>query len=219
MVNRRRFLALVGAGSIGALAGCPTPPDPPNHTETPSNPTGNDSDSDVDAPENFTGNLTGIEPDGTPPDVPNHEYCTSGDRSQHPVFVDLGKVKYGDVGQWELRISETEIEVGNSFAIELQNVGSESMEYGNKWEYNLQLYTEQGWQEIRWLKKQVPYKDISTTIQPTSGLRWEFYASAAGMVATHPYSNYMIVCPELPPGRYRFICGDVPVAVQFNIHS
>lgn len=216
MVNRRRFISLISAGSVGALAGCPTPPDPPDHnTSTPSSP--DDSTTDDNKPDNFDGNLQGIKPEGAPPDIPNYEYCTTGGRSQHPVFVDLGKVENGDYEDWELRISSTNIEVGNSFAIELKNTSSESIEFGNKWRYNLQLYTEQGWQEVRWLKKNIPYKDITKMIEPESGVRWEFYSSAAGIIATHPYSNHMVVCPELPPGRYRFICGSFPIAVQFNI--
>lgn len=218
MVNRRRFLGLIGAGSIGALAGCPTPPDPPDHNTTPTNQTPTDGTSD-NMPDNFNGNLQGIKPEGQPPAIPNHEFCTTGDRSQHPVFVDLGKVKTGDYEDWELRVSSTNIDVGKSFAIELKNTSSTAIEFGNKWRFNIQLYTEQGWQEVRWLKKQIPYKDISRMVEPGSGVRWEFYSSAAGIIATHPYSNYMVVCPELPPGRYRFICGDFPVAVQFNIVS
>jgi len=207
-MDRRRFIGLLASASFGTLAGCPRPPNSPKNNTT--------NQSFKNSSE-FSGDLTGVVPESTPPSIPTNTHCSNKGKSMHYAFVDFGKVKQGDFESWELRISETNISIGDSFSIEIQNTSSNTLEFGNRFKYNLQLYTENGWQEIRWLEKSISYEDVTVSVEPDDGIRWNFYATPNGIIAPHPKSDIMSICPELPPGRYRFICGYVPVSVQFNI--
>lgn len=212
MKSRRQFLQSLGALSVVGLAGCGAPPDPPDsNTTQPANTTQNTTVEPV------FNELDGVKPDYPPKNIPANSQCFSEQFSKHPVFVDFGKVTYGDSDGLQLRVSDVDLELGQAFSIGLQNSQETAIELPSKWRFNLQLYTQNGWQEIRWVTGNTNYTKEETTVPPDSGYVWEFYTSTDGLLANHPFREDLRVCPEVQPGRYRFIFDEQNIAVQFEI--
>lgn len=208
MVSRRRFIQTIVVGGVAGLAGCGTPPGPPNgepptETETPKG--------------EFAGEFTKIQPDGIPDNRPSLTACNQKSLTNHPILVNLGEVQTGDSGPWQLRITDTELDIGETFAIQLLNTSDSVQTTNPKEQYNFQAYTDRGWSEIRWMKEQVEYSEESVEIQPGEGYIWAFYTTEEGLVAGHPQGDKLTICPEVQEGRYRFIFSEPSIAVHFNI--
>lgn len=214
MKSRRQVLRSLGVLGAAGIAGCGTPPDPPSSNEETETST---KTTTKPTSESAFSSLTSISPDYAPKAIPSNSHCFEKDVSRHPIFVDFGEIQYGDAGGWRMRASGVEFTLGESFTIGLQNVSGETIEASSKWRFNLQLYTENGWQEIRWVTGEVSYSESETSIPNGSGYLWQFYSSTDGLLANHPFREELLVCPEVQPGRYRLIFEEQSIAVQFEI--
>lgn len=207
MVDRRRFLSLVSAASLGALAGCPSPPSPPGFS------TDNNSPNEQ-APQAQEG-IDGVKPSSPPPNIP--DYDCDNNRMQHKPFVDFGDVLLGETDKWKMTLSSTTVAIGNAFTVNLVNTTDYTQRTASKWMFNIQMYTTDGWQEIRHVENQLPYSTNQITHQSGSGFEWKFICSDEDLLVEHPHSEKMIICPEIQPGRYRFIFSHPSLSVQFNV--
>lgn len=108
---------------------------------------------------------------------------------------------------------------GDEVRIELTNVSSTPVGIGNPGKYNLEVLTEEGWTEVRGGDEGEPfvYTDELLTHPPGESVEWTFATTEAGLVEGGPHADRLRVCPELRPGRYRFVFwGADDVAVAFD---
>ncbi|WP_128903719.1 hypothetical protein [Halorubrum amylolyticum] len=180
----------------------------------------------------------GVRPDGDPPNVPASFDCETEGFERHPQVYGDG-VNWGggggagsdaggdgplalravipgddDAGSEELAIGR-----GTRFRIELTNVSGREAYVGNQGKYNLELRTESGWTEIRGTDGDgtFGYTDEALAVRPGETLDWEFEMTEAGLVENGPHADALRVCPDLVPGRYRFVFwGAADLAVAFD---
>jgi hypothetical protein len=180
----------------------------------------------------------GVRPDGDPPSVPPSFDCETEGFERHPQVyedgVDWGGgggagsdaggdgplalrvviPRDGDAGSEELAIGR-----GTRFGIELTNVSGREAYIGNQGKYNLELRTESGWSEIRGTDGDdtFGYTDEALVVRPGETLEWEFEMTETGLVENGPHADALRVCPDLVPGRYRFVFwGAADLAVAFD---
>jgi len=125
---------------------------------------------------------------------------------------------------YELRLIEETQALSNKLdflTVELTNVTDEPVYTGNRTKYNIQAYTEDGWQDVRVAdeEQRFGYEDDAVEHPPGEGFEWPVELTEAGIVAgTH--HAHAEVCPELSSGRYRFAffgITDGAVAVAFDL--
>ena len=152
--------------------------------------------------------------------------CDRSNIYRHPQAFDEGNLVWGSVeheGQVTLglRIGDTEFEYGDTAQVELTNVTDEPVYTGNRTKYNIQAYTEDGWQDVRVAdeEQRFEYEDDAVEHPPGEGFEWPVELTETGIVAgTH--HAHAEVCPELSSGRYRFAffgITDGAVAVAFDL--
>ncbi|KKF39191.1 hypothetical protein FK85_30485 [Halorubrum saccharovorum] len=179
----------------------------------------------------------GVRPDGDPPNVPASFDCETEGFERHPQAYESG-VNWGggggagsdaggdgplalravipgdDAGSEELSIAR-----GTRFRIELTNVSGREASVGNQGKYNLELRTEAGWTEIRGGDEGATfeYTDEAIGVRPGETPTWEFEMTESGLVEGGPHADDLRVCPNLVPGRYRFVFwGAADLAVAFD---
>ena len=148
--------------------------------------------------------------------------CDDDSFERHPQWPDEADVQYGNFetdGETTLalRVAETSYERGDTVEITLTNVTDREASTGNRRKYNLQVYTEDGWQDVRGgSESSFGYTDVAIGHAPGEGVEWsiELTEDAVG-------GDRFEVCPDLPAGRYRFayfgVIGDGAVAVAFDV--
>jgi hypothetical protein len=175
----------------------------------------------------------GVRPDGDPESVPAEFQCEADDFERHPQFYESG-VSWGSGGGvdgdggLELRVVDPDgddggeaaaFERGDEVRIELTNVSSREAYVGNQGKYNLELRTEAGWTEIRGADGDTAfdYTDEALGVRPGETLTWEFEMTESGLIEGGPHADALRVCPDLVPGRYRFVFwGAADIAVAFD---
>lgn len=180
----------------------------------------------------------GVRPDGDPPNVPASFECETEGFERHPRAYE-GEVNWGGGGgagsdaggdgPLALRAvipgdddpasEPMAIGRGTRFRIELTNVSAREAHVGNQGKYNLELRTESGWTEIRGTDGDATfgYTDEALVVRPGETLEWEFEMTEAGLVEDGPHADKLRVCPDLEPGRYRFVFwGAADLAVAFD---
>lgn len=177
-----------------------------------------------------------VRPDGEPQSVPAALDCDDDAFERHPWT--LGEVSWGSGdgsggtgdGGLELRVIDPaydgddpakalRFERGDDLRIEMTNVSNGTVEVGNHGKYNLEVYTKEGWTEIRGGDdgSRFEYTDELITHLPGDGYEWEFSMTEEGLVAGGPHADALRVCPDLQPGRYRFVFwGADTLAVAFD---
>ncbi|MFO8115108.1 MAG: hypothetical protein R6U01_07080 [Halorubrum sp.] len=108
---------------------------------------------------------------------------------------------------------------GTAFRIELTNVSGRVVSVGNQGKYNLELRTESGWTEVRGADGDAAfeYTDEAIAVPPGETLTWEFEMTETGLIEGGPHADDLRVCPDLVPGRYRFVFfGADDLAVAFD---
>lgn len=222
-VRRRRLLATSVFVSVPGYAGC----------------LGRGSESDEEP------QLGRIE--GDPPNVPSKLECsdealrnhcseantTSGDcedpdYNRHAQMFDESALRWGgeDGLGWQMEVEDTEFHPGDDVTITMRNVSDEAKQYGATTKYNLQVYTEAGWEDIRilpsWYRRprsSYAHEDIGQSQPPGGTERWT--------LKLDPDATSNIWCP-FPDGRYRFAYyglddgedkGYEAIAVAFDIVS
>ncbi|WP_226022210.1 hypothetical protein [Halomicrobium salinisoli] len=165
-----------------------------------------------------------VRPEGDPPAVRDPLTCDRDGFERHPSWVD-GEPAWGettnDDGEpvFALRVDSLEAEYGDTVTVSMTNVSGEEQMTGNRHKYNLQTYTEDGWQDVRGVTDgdPIPYTDEGIGHAPGEGFEWELELTGEGLVADHYHADRLVVCPDLEPGRYRFVYWEPAVAVAFDI--
>ncbi len=154
--------------------------------------------------------------------------CDRDGTERHPQAFEEGDMSWGNVEHdgeviLGLRIDDTEFEYGDTARIQLTNVASETVNTGNRAKYNVQAYTEAGWQDVRVgdSERFFGYTDEAIVHSPGDGFNWTFELTEDGIVAD-AFHDHLTVCPELSEGRYRFVFWGViggAVAVAFDLRT
>jgi hypothetical protein len=145
--------------------------------------------------------------------------CEKNSFTRHPPMYDEGSVPWGDTGYVSLRIDETAFEYGDTAQITLTNVSDSTLSVGLKYMYQIELLTEDGWQDVRGQtgEDRFQYVEMATEAAPGEVFEWSLRLTEAGVV---PDEKDFTVCPELVSGRYRFIYwASAPVAVAFDLQK
>lgn len=148
--------------------------------------------------------------------------CDDDSFERHPQWADEDEVQYGDFetdGEttFALRVDETSYERGEIVEISLTNVTDREASTGNDRKFNLQVYTEDGWQDVRGgSESSFGYTDVAIGHAPGEGFEWSIELTEAAVAG-----DRFEVCPDLQAGRYRFayfgVIGDGAVAVAFDV--
>ena len=171
-----------------------------------------------------------VRPSGDPPAVPPSldEDC---DLESYTRLVQPETVHWGsfpdDSGRpaFELRVAEPAYERGDTVEVTLTNVSLRPRELGQvSVRHNVEVLTDAGWQDVRLLEGdhgRLPQVG-TTTAFPGRVDTWSFPLTAAGVRELHGGASSMRVCPDLPVGRYRFVCSavggwDDGVAAAFDV--
>lgn len=176
-----------------------------------------------------------VRPGGEPRTVPVALDCDDESFQRHPTIHD-GEVSWGSGGATddhesglELRVIDPSyagddpaealtVERGDTVRIEMTNVSARVAYVGNHGKYNLEIFTEAGWTEVRGAdEERFGYTDEAIGHPPGDTHAWEFELTESGLVADENQPGDLRVCPDLQPGRYRFVFwGADDLAVAFD---
>jgi len=166
-----------------------------------------------------------IRPESDPENIPSNLKCERENAVRITPGYSATAVTWGDTENFALRVSEDVVEQGEVAKITLTNVSSDSVETGNDTKYNLELYTESGWRDIRVSPDGTPkpYQDEGVTHDPGEGFSWEIEMNKEGVRDAPIQDSELIVCPELKLGRYRFVywgtLGEPDIAIAFDLKA
>lgn len=185
-------------------------------------------------PENLPGHVS---PDSFPPKLKD---LTCDDERFHRLQgpqddeAELGEVYTDEELTFAMRVHTTQtltvggdddsprVGRGHEVRISLWNVSTDTQLTGNRHKWNLQVLTMDGWDDVRGTTDGDPieYTDEGIEHRPGSGFEWTIEMTEAGVVAGHVHEDGLEVCPDLKPGRYRFVYRGIvsgePVAVEFD---
>lgn len=162
-----------------------------------------------------------VQPDDNPEPIAPLA-CDDASFERHPQWADEADVQYGefeadDETTFALRVAETTYQQGDTVDITLTNVADREVSTGNERKYNLQVYTDDSWQDVRGgSESSFGYTDEAYGHAPGEGFQWAIELSEEGVGG-----DRFEVCPDLPAGRYRFayfgVIGDGALAVSFDV--
>lgn len=217
-MKRRSLLAVLATGESGGClsgdAGISTPTDGTDRPAT------TPTDSGTAQPGTPTGS---IRPADDADSVPPARECD--DSSARRLRTFSGDFQWGGVDSLALRVSDLAVEFGDSVTVTLTNISDERDMTGNKYKYNVEAYTDDGWREVRVSRRGTPqaYHDIGITHEPGEGFTWEFTIREDGLAGAPVHDSSIETCPDLEPGRYRFVywgaTGSTYPAVAFDVSS
>ncbi|MFC4542468.1 hypothetical protein ACFO5R_11095 [Halosolutus amylolyticus] len=185
-------------------------------------------------------NLPGyVHPDGDPPKL---KELTCDDKSfqrlQGPQDGEaaLGEAYNDEELTFAMRVHATQalaggeqgsprVGRGDEVRITMWNVSTDVQHTGNRHEWNLQVLTMDGWQDVRGTTDgdRIGYDDVAIEHRPGEGFEWTFEMTEAGIVAGHDHEGKLEVCPDLQSGRYRFVYRGIvsgePLAVEFDYNE
>jgi hypothetical protein len=148
-----------------------------------------------------------------------------GDWWRHDQRFDKRDLQWGDFevdGEpvLSLRVDDIDDDYGDTLFVTLTTVAGDGVSTGNRAKYNLQVYTEDGWQDVRVADGHFEYTDEAVEHGPGTGFQWSLELSEAGFVEEATRDD-AAVCPDLQSARYRFaffgVPGDGAVAVSFDL--
>lgn len=157
-----------------------------------------------------------IRPDDEPTSVPVDFNCDDEEFERLSTGYAQNNINWGDTEDFSLRVNELSFEYGDVAELSLSSGLT-----GNKHKWNFELYTENGWTELRGTNdgSYLGYTDEGVP----DGFTWNMELTEEGIRETSPESTNIRVCPDLVSGRYRFVywglTGDVSVAVGFDIET
>ena len=192
-MDRRQFLAGATLSLAGFTAGCSvlsSGPDPSGY----------------------------VRPEGDPPEVPERRRCDRKDFTQWSRFDD-GDPNWGEIDNFALRVNQLAFDYGETVTITLTNTSGGEVITGVEQEYQFEVYTERGWEEIRYHRvgHYPALESAAIGHRPGEGFEWNITLTETGLADASPRG--LVVCPELASGRYRleFAGADAPVAVAFDL--
>lgn len=212
-MHRRDLLATLAGSSLALTAGC-------LDDET-------SEDGPTTCPETVEND--GLEgsvcPDDDPESVSESLQCAEGEFDRLETKYDPDDVYWGDAEILALRIAETAYEYGDKIDLTLTNIGSDPEEINDYRSFNFEIYTEDGWQDVRGdTVSEGPraFPDDGTSHDPNEAWQWEIELTEAGIEDESFFSDSTRVCPELQSGRYRFVFAnqfgaEEAVAVAFDV--
>lgn len=165
-----------------------------------------------------------VQPEGDA--VPIHPLeCEDEAFERHRQWVDENYVHLGDYDPdddivFALRVNQRSFERGDQVEIRMTNVSASGVGTGNRSKYNLQVYTEDGWQDVRgYADGPISYTDEAIVHPPGGGFEWSFELTDDGIEEV-AWAD-LEVCPGVSAGRYRFVffglIGDDGLAVEFDL--
>ncbi|MBO4247471.1 hypothetical protein IL252_06515 [Halomicrobium sp. IBSBa] len=118
-----------------------------------------------------------------------------------------------------LRVDRLEAAVGETVTVAMTNVSDSVLSTGNRHKYSFQTYTDSEWEDVRGATDgdPLPYTDEAISHVPGDGFEWTLALTEEGLVADHVHADRLVVCPDLEPGRYRFVFWEPAVAVAFDL--
>ncbi|MFP8952644.1 hypothetical protein ACLI4Z_06660 [Natrialbaceae archaeon A-arb3/5] len=171
------------------------------------------------------GELSGaVRPDSDPKMVPSGLSCADKDFERIEYQVDDDELVYGDTEHFALRIDTLTPQYGEEVAIDLVNVSSSEQTTGTHSLWRLQLYTEDGWQEVRGTTEDRGLDHAVEDLRhsPGGGISWNIQLTEDGVMEAGPVSERIEICPDLQAGRLRFVytgTGTDDIAVQFDFEQ
>jgi hypothetical protein len=163
-----------------------------------------------------------VQPDGSAEPIAPLS-CDEESFQRHGQWYEESAVRLGELQQnggaiLAMRADSPVYERGDTVRVTMRNVAEQTVETGNEHKYNLQAYTEDGWQDVRGGDGPFAYTDIAVGHAPGEGFEWSFEFTESGVAESEPHE--FEVCPGLPSGRYRFayfgVIGDGALAVEFD---
>lgn len=247
-ITRRRILqrSAIGLGGITTLAGCVD--DNPetagitgNITETPTATPGENTPSEAEADdvtpteteesptetEEETEQEDGrwyIRPEKSSDTVPSQLLCDEDHEGRFPQRFKGDDLEWGDDTEdlWELRVDTLNAEFRDTVTVRLRNVSGETESRSSRNDFNIQVETEVGWQEVRVKENEsdAGTHDALRSEEPGEGVEWELQMTEPDLPEAGAGRGK--VCPGLPSGRYRFVFEGTetqPIGVAFDFKN
>lgn len=207
MPSRRTVLRSVGVGFVASVAGCTT--------GSQSNPT------ETTPPSGSWGH---VRPEESPPVVPDALDCGEYDlqRPEPRDDISWGKADWnGTENALGLRVGDTEYTLGETVEVRLYNLSETDHGTRTREEFLVQLRTEAGWQTVFGYTEDGPYPFTDDAVIHTPGLSltWQISLTTDSIIGEYAHPSRARVCPDLQPGRYRFVfpIGQPALAVSFDV--
>jgi hypothetical protein len=174
------------------------------------------------APEDLPGR---VRPDDEPDPVAPLS-CDRAGVERHDQWFDEDDRQWGDYDDGgtttlALRVDDLTYDRGDTLNASLTNVAEEPVETGNSSKYNIQVLTEEGWQDLRVIDaaESFAYTDEAVSHGPGEGFDWSIELTEEGIIGSSVQEDAE-VCPDLQSGRHRlayFGVDDGAVAVGFEL--
>ena len=249
-ISRRQMLSAsaIGIGGVSALAGClevdpSTAGEISNETDTPTaspgknTPTETRSDdetpteirSDDETPtetqeETEQGGNWYIRPENSSSTVLSQLVCDEDHEGRFPQRFEESELEWGNDtdGIWEIRVETLNAVYGDTVTVRLRNVSDKTEYRSSRNDFNIQVETEVGWQEVR-VKEQesdAATHDALHAEESGEGVKWEITMTESDLPDVQVGRGK--VCPGLPSGRYRFVLDGTetqPIGVAFDFKN
>jgi len=166
-----------------------------------------------------------VRPEGDPETVPPTLSCPDDSFRRHASGYDASDVSWGvtgnDASAFALRTETLSASLGDTVTLTLTNVSEQETFTGNRHKYNVELLTENGWQDVRGNPNGDPiaYTDEALGHAPGEGFEWDLELTEDGLIDGHYNESQLTVCPDLQPGRYRVVFWEPTVAVAFDVEA
>lgn len=167
-----------------------------------------------------------IRPDDDPDVVPAPLVCQNTEYDRLQKFYSPDDLEWGESGEFVLRVSGLSFTYGDTVEIRLRNASNATEEIGALQRYNLEVYTEDGWLDVRVLTDQFQpaFPDDGGDFDPGDEFEWAIELTESGIDRADFALQQTTVCPELGSGRYRFVFtnqfgAEQTVAVAFDLQA
>jgi hypothetical protein len=170
-----------------------------------------------------------VRPEGDPPRVPETLSCDEEGVRRLDNWVDESEIPWGETGPlsesdgdaqtFALRVNRRESTLGETVEVAMTNLTDETQYTGNRHKHSLEILTADGWQDVRVAPEddRLGYTDEAVGHESGDGFRWRFVLTEDGVLDGHVHEDALSVCPDLQPGRYRFVFWNPAVAVAFDV--
>ena len=131
--------------------------------------------------------------------------------------VTCGKVKNSAL---DLSILRAPSSIGEKLQVRMTNITATTKYSGNRFKYDIQSATDQGWQSVFWVGSQSAWSDEAVEHKPDTGFTWEFNFTQEGLSRQTDMNPDYYVCNPLSEGKYRFVYfgyGTRCIAEEFTI--